>query len=44
MLLTGELEQDLGLRVIDPTQDRTMICGSIAMLDDLSKLLDFRGV
>jgi ferredoxin--NADP+ reductase len=37
------LEQDLGLPTIDPTQDRAMICGSIAMLDDLSKLLDSRG-
>ncbi|MFT6038589.1 MAG: ferredoxin--NADP+ reductase, partial [Candidatus Azotimanducaceae bacterium] len=33
----------LGLPTIDPTQDRAMICGSIAMLDDLSKLLDSRG-
>jgi ferredoxin--NADP+ reductase len=43
LLATGKLEQDLGLPTIDPTQDRAMICGSIAMLDDLSKLLDSRG-
>ncbi|MDB4476320.1 ferredoxin--NADP reductase [bacterium] len=43
LLGSGKLEADLGLPTIDPSQDRAMICGSIAMLDDISKLLDSRG-
>jgi ferredoxin--NADP+ reductase len=43
LLETGKLESDLGLPPIDPAQDRAMICGSIAMLEDISKLLDQRG-
>ncbi|EED30955.1 ferredoxin--NADP reductase [gamma proteobacterium NOR5-3] len=43
LLESGKLEADLGLPAIDPAQDRAMICGSIAMLDDISKLLDSRG-
>lgn len=42
LLESGKLEADLGLPAIDPTQDRAMICGSIAMLDDISSLLDKR--
>lgn len=43
LLTSGKLEQDLGLPAIDPAHDRAMICGSIAMLDDLSNLMDSRG-
>lgn len=43
LLESGKLEADLGLPAIDPTQDRGMICGSIAMLEDISALLDRRG-
>lgn len=43
LLASGKLEADLGIPAIDPTKDRAMICGSIAMLDDLSSLLDRRG-
>jgi ferredoxin--NADP+ reductase len=43
LLDRGKLEADLGLPVLDPTRDRAMICGSIAMLEDLSTLLDERG-
>ncbi|MDR9440704.1 MAG: ferredoxin--NADP reductase, partial [Halomonas sp.] len=32
-----------GLPAIDPKQDRAMICGSPAMLDDTSHLLDELG-
>lgn len=42
LLDSGKLESDLGLPTIDPAQDRAMICGSIAMLDDISALLDSR--
>lgn len=43
LLGSGKLEADLGLPTIDPAQDRAMICGSIAMLDDISSLLNSRG-
>jgi len=40
---TGKLTETLGLPVLDPALDRAMICGSNAMLNDLSALLDARG-
>jgi ferredoxin--NADP+ reductase len=43
LLESGRLEADLGLPAIDPEHDRAMICGSVAMLQDLSALLDRRG-
>ncbi|MEO1078631.1 MAG: ferredoxin--NADP reductase [Pseudomonadota bacterium] len=43
LLVSGQLEADLGLPPIDHVCDRAMICGSIAMLEDLSALLDDRG-
>lgn len=43
LLASGRIQQDLGLPTLDPSQDRAMICGSIAMLEDLSTLLDNRG-
>ncbi len=39
-LRAGSIQKDLGLPELDPKQDRAMICGSIAMLDDISSLLD----
>ncbi|MFT7287814.1 MAG: ferredoxin--NADP+ reductase [Halieaceae bacterium] len=42
-LNTGRLTAELGLPALDPEQDRAMICGSIAMLKDVSGLLDERG-
>lgn len=36
----GSIQTDLGLPALDPAQDRAMICGSIAMLDDISTKLD----
>lgn len=41
---TGKLFEDTGLPPIDPRQDRAMICGSPAMLDDTSALLDELGL
>ena len=40
---SGKLTDDMGLPAIDPKQDRAMICGSPAMLDDTSALLDELG-
>ncbi|MBT8446196.1 MAG: ferredoxin--NADP reductase, partial [Gammaproteobacteria bacterium] len=37
---SGALPHKLGLDDIDPAQDRAMICGSIAMLNDISAMLD----
>ena len=43
LLASGKLTADLGLPPLDPRLDRAMICGSAAMLGDLSALLDERG-
>jgi ferredoxin--NADP+ reductase len=43
LLQDGTLVADLGLPPPDPALDRAMICGSPAMLTDLSALLDSRG-
>lgn len=43
LLDSGELQRRLQLPALDPALDRAMLCGSIAMLGDLSKLLDARG-
>ena len=40
---SGALATDLGLPELNPTTDRAMICGSPAMLKDLSDLLNQRG-
>lgn len=39
----GQVQSDLGIEALDPARDRAMICGSPAMLDDTSTLLDARG-
>ena len=43
LIETGQLFQDIGMPPLDPAHDRVMICGSPAMLTDLSALLDARG-
>ncbi|GEK73744.1 MULTISPECIES: ferredoxin--NADP reductase [Halomonas] len=40
---SGKLAEDTGLPPLDPKQDRAMICGSPAMLDETSALLDELG-
>ena len=42
-LAAGSLTRDLGLPDLDPTDDRAMICGSMAMLKDVSAALDAAG-
>jgi ferredoxin--NADP+ reductase len=43
LIESGKLFQDTGMPPLDPAQDRVMICGSPAMLTDLSALLNARG-
>ncbi len=40
---SGKLCEDLGIPALDPAQDRAMLCGSPAMLADISAMLDKRG-
>lgn len=40
---SGKLESDIGLHKLNPETDRVMICGSVAMLNDLSDMLNRRG-
>lgn len=42
LIESGKLFEDLGVPMIDPSEDRVMICGSPAMLRDLKKLLEDR--
>ena len=44
LIESGKLFADIGLPPINPETDRAMICGSPAMLGDISKLLDERGL
>jgi ferredoxin--NADP+ reductase len=43
LIETGEFFRQLSLPELNPADDRVMICGSPAMLSDLSSLLDRRG-
>ena len=43
LIESGKLCADIGLPPLNPETDRAMICGSPAMLGDISKLLDERG-
>jgi ferredoxin--NADP+ reductase len=43
LIESGKLFEDTGMPALDPAHDRVMICGSPAMLADLSALLDARG-
>ena len=44
LIESDRLTADLGLPALDPATDRAMICGSAAMLQDISSLLDQRGL
>ena len=43
LIESGKLFEDIGMSPLDPATDRAMICGSPAMLADLSAVLDARG-
>jgi ferredoxin--NADP+ reductase len=43
LIETGKLFTDIDMPALDPLHDRVMICGSPAMLTDLSAMLDARG-
>ncbi|KAF0805845.1 flavodoxin reductase (ferredoxin-NADPH reductase) family protein 1 [Alcanivorax sp. S71-1-4] len=43
LMESGKLYSDIGLPEINPDTDRFMLCGSPAMLKDLTALLDARG-
>ncbi len=43
LIETGKLFSDIDMPALDPAVDRVMICGSPAMLTDLSAMLDARG-
>jgi ferredoxin/flavodoxin---NADP+ reductase len=43
LLTSGRLAEDLDLPPINPSADRFMLCGSPAMLADISAILDERG-
>lgn len=43
LIESGRLQEEFGLAPLDPAQDRVMICGGSAMLEDLSSLLDGLG-
>jgi ferredoxin--NADP+ reductase len=43
LIESGKLFEDIGMPPLSPATDRIMICGSPAMLADLSVLLDERG-
>ena len=43
LIESGRLTRDLDLPPLDPAADRVMVCGSPAMLEDSSRLLDARG-
>jgi ferredoxin/flavodoxin---NADP+ reductase len=43
LIESGKLFEEAGMPPLDPAADRIMICGSPAMLSDLSALLDARG-
>jgi len=43
LIESGKLFSDIDMPPLDPAEDRVMICGSPAMLSDLSAMLDARG-
>nr|WP_319532124.1 ferredoxin--NADP reductase [uncultured Cohaesibacter sp.] len=44
LMTTGKLFEDLGVPPINPEEDRGMICGSMAMLNDTKKVLEDFGL
>ena len=43
LIESGKFFEDIGMPALDPADDRVMICGSPAMLAQLSAMLDARG-
>ncbi|WP_133489967.1 ferredoxin--NADP reductase [Alcanivorax sp. 24] len=43
LIESGKLTEDLGLPALNPETDRVMLCGSPAMLEELTRMLDARG-
>ena len=43
LIRTGKLTADIGLADLNPEHDRFMLCGSPAMLDELTQMLDSMG-
>ncbi len=43
LIMSGKLFEDLGIEPLDPATDRGMICGSPAMLKEISAMLDSFG-
>lgn len=43
LIENGKLCEDIGLPPLNPQSDRVMLCGSPAMLDELTRMLDARG-
>jgi ferredoxin--NADP+ reductase len=43
LIESGKFFEDIGMPALDPADDRVMICGSPAMLSQLSAMLDARG-
>jgi ferredoxin--NADP+ reductase len=43
LLETGKIAADLGIPMLDPSEDRVMICGSPEMLRDLKHMMEARG-
>jgi ferredoxin--NADP+ reductase len=43
LVVSGKLAEDLGLPPIDAELDRIMLCGNMAMLDDMRAILSARG-
>jgi len=43
LIESGSLFEQVGMPPLNPAEDRVMICGSPAMLSDLSTLLEARG-
>ena len=43
LLENGQIAQDLGIPILNPEEDRVMICGSPEMLRDLKKMMEERG-
>ena len=44
LIETGKLFEDLGVPPFDPANDRAMICGSMAMINDTKALLEKAGL
>lgn len=43
LIASGRMFDDIGLAPLDPATDRAMICGGVAMLADISAMLDAKG-